>query len=585
VFTTQYLSLKHPTFPNDDDEPVSLTDGAVQVTVTITDKDGDKASASDNVGSQIVFEDDGPVDYDPQNQSLLNLAGASISGDLDTGGKAGSDGFGSVVFTGFTDGDLAKDKNGAQLKSGGENIELNGAGTGVLTGYVDANNDNIVDKGETVFTINLDATTDTYLFTLVKDIDDGSSSVALDFDDVVGGNDQWFFFNSNAGPTNDQDVLFTSAKQTNADGKDQTANTSATDIGVSNQWIGDSAVPTEEGVRIDFVNNITGNASKIETALNDENGFLFSNRFTVNNAGFTINQTKGGGITDIKVRLSNASLDQKVANSTYAAFEAQSEIAIVGIVVTNGTTTKVEGVDYIVTGPVGGFVTISGLDAQDHVKLTGATDYERIEVNYASGDAFAINEVTYDQGTAGNPLDLQFKTLMADGDGDTSSGLIDVNLQPTDNSADTFTGYVLGENLFGGGGNDTVSGGDGNDTINGGSGSDALSGGKGSDTYIYQAFADGKDTISDFDKAAPGSGGDTLDVSAVLDIAGNTWSDSGSVGEAITDEYITFTLVDGFVQVNVDIDGKAEANFTPTAMAVLTGVTAATDLNDNIVVG
>ena len=67
--------------------------------------------------------------------------------------------------------------------------------------------------------------------------------------------------------------------------------------------------------------------------------------------------------------------------------------------------------------------------------------------------------------------------------------------------------------------------------------------------------------------------------------AGNTWSDSGSVGEAITDEYITFTLVGGFVQVNVDIDGKAEANFTPTAMAVLTGVTAATDLNDNIVVG
>jgi hypothetical protein len=542
-----------------------------------------------SVGDKLSVDDDGPANYDPQNQSLLNVTGASISGDLDTGGNTGTDGLGSVVFTGFTNGDAAKTTGGKPLTLGGVAIELNGAGTSVLTGYVDLDDDNVVDTGETIFTLKLDSTADAFQFTLVKAIDDGSSSVTVDFDDVVGGNDQWFFFNSNAGTSNDQDVLFTSALQANKDGKDQTANTSATDIGVSNQWIGDSAVPTEEGVRIDFVNNVSGNATKIETALNDENGFLFTNHFTVNNAGFTINQTKGGGITDIKVRLSDATNNVKNAATTYTAFTDQSTIAIIGIVVTNGTTTKVEGVDYTVSSPdAQGFVTITGLDAKDHVTLTGATDYERIDVNFASGDAFAINAITYDQTKAGNPLDLQFNTLLTDGDGDTSSGLIDVNLQPADNSADTFTGHTGHDALFGGGGNDTINGGDGNDTINGGIGNDALTGGKGSDTYVYTTLGDGTDTISGFDITAPGSGGDKLDVSAVLDIAGNTWTDGGTVAAAIAGGYITFTDVGGSAQVNVDIDGSAGGAFAGKAMAVLTGVafaTAAANLDDNIVVG
>ena len=63
--------------------------------------------------------------------------------------------------------------------------------------------------------------------------------------------------------------------------------------------------------------------------------------------------------------------------------------------------------------------------------------------------------------------------------------------------------------------------------------------------------------------SAPGSGGDKLDVSAVLDLAGNTWTDGGTVAAAISGGYITFTDVSGSAQLNVDIDGNAGGASAP----------------------
>jgi Ca2+-binding RTX toxin-like protein len=509
-----------------------------------------------DAGATVVINNDVPESYDPQNQSLLNFAGSSTSGALDLTGNIGADEPGTIVFTGFTNGDAAKDTGGKTLTSDGKTIELNGVGTTTLTGYVDANNNNIVDAGETVFTATLDPTTDSYQFTLVKDIDDGTAVTTLSFDDVEGGQEEWFFFDSNEGVANNQDVLVTSALPAN-----QTANTSATDIGNGNQFIDDGKGNPNEGLRIDFALNVGGNPN-VNDGLNDENGFIYTGHFTVNDAGFTIAQVQGGGTTDIKVRLSNVTNDAKTGADTYASFLAQTTIAITNIVVKNGATTKVLGVDYFISGPdADGFVTITGLDALDTLTFTGATDYERIDLEYVGGNPFAINNVFYEETSAGSELDLQFQTKLTDTDGDSSTGAIDINLQPADSSNDTFTGYTGNDNLSGAGGNDTISGGAGNDTINGGLGNDTLSGGSGADTYVHTTRFDGKDSISDFDIAAPGSGGDKL-------------TSSGC-----------------FVQVNVDIDGSAGAAFTPNALVVLTNVAfvsagqAATDLNDNIAVG
>ncbi|RVC85482.1 hypothetical protein EN739_34775, partial [Mesorhizobium sp. M2A.F.Ca.ET.017.03.2.1] len=62
VFLAQYLSLKHPTGGASYDETITLASGAVQMSVTRTDGDGDTATDSGNdIGLLVKFDDDGPT--------------------------------------------------------------------------------------------------------------------------------------------------------------------------------------------------------------------------------------------------------------------------------------------------------------------------------------------------------------------------------------------------------------------------------------------------------------------------------------------------------------------------------------------
>src|SRR5581483_2002475 len=63
VSVAQWVSLHHnsPDVGHDIDEFVSLEEGTVNATITITDDDGDSASKSADISSQIQFEDDGPT--------------------------------------------------------------------------------------------------------------------------------------------------------------------------------------------------------------------------------------------------------------------------------------------------------------------------------------------------------------------------------------------------------------------------------------------------------------------------------------------------------------------------------------------
>jgi Ca2+-binding RTX toxin-like protein len=83
--------------------------------------------------------------------------------------------------------------------------------------------------------------------------------------------------------------------------------------------------------------------------------------------------------------------------------------------------------------------------------------------------------------------------------------------------ADTLTGSSAADQLRGGGGNDTLNGDLGNDRLVGGDGADTMTGGGvGSDTFVFNAGPSAVDTITDFSSAAPGSGGDVLDISDLL---------------------------------------------------------------------
>ncbi|WGD49493.1 DUF5801 repeats-in-toxin domain-containing protein [Bradyrhizobium sp. CB1650] len=58
----EYSALHHnnPLDPNEAGAPLTLSNGLIKATVTITDGDGDSSTASVNIGSQIKFLDDGP---------------------------------------------------------------------------------------------------------------------------------------------------------------------------------------------------------------------------------------------------------------------------------------------------------------------------------------------------------------------------------------------------------------------------------------------------------------------------------------------------------------------------------------------
>ena len=60
VTLDQIRAVVHPT--NDPDESKTLSaDNLVTLTATITDKDGDSASATQTIGQNLVFQDDGPT--------------------------------------------------------------------------------------------------------------------------------------------------------------------------------------------------------------------------------------------------------------------------------------------------------------------------------------------------------------------------------------------------------------------------------------------------------------------------------------------------------------------------------------------
>jgi T1SS-143 domain-containing protein len=135
ISVVQYVAIKHDdrgdfdennddgsngndASPNDTPNPVqqSIIDSAIRVTVTVTDHDGDSVDATYNIGSKIVFEDDGPaisitatgeagVVLTTQDADTIGSASdtavsaANFSGVFTTTTSYGADGGGSTTLS------------------------------------------------------------------------------------------------------------------------------------------------------------------------------------------------------------------------------------------------------------------------------------------------------------------------------------------------------------------------------------------------------------------------------------------------------------------------------------------------------
>ncbi len=104
---------------------------------------------------------------------------------------------------------------------------------------------------------------------------------------------------------------------------------------------------------------------------------------------------------------------------------------------------------------------------------------------------FTVNSITFDQKTTVPSTDLLFDVSAVDGDHDTATSSLQVDLLGGSNVATGLT-------MTGTSGNDVLVGGSGNDTLIGGTGNDSLTSGAGADHFVFNATNEGLDQIVDF---------------------------------------------------------------------------------------
>ncbi|MCH8616323.1 DUF5801 domain-containing protein [Sphingomonas sp. SM33] len=150
VFQAQYLSLLHPTGgASSPDETIALADGAVQASVSRTDKDGDVATDSNNnIGLEVKFDDDGPTitgqaagSLTPNDLQVANTLNATDSSSYTLG--SGADGLKSFNIVGPADssGDFTWQYFDVDGVNGVENNEIKGFYKGNALYTLELNND------------------------------------------------------------------------------------------------------------------------------------------------------------------------------------------------------------------------------------------------------------------------------------------------------------------------------------------------------------------------------------------------------------------------------------------------------------
>ena len=490
--------------------------------VLLTDQDGQ--FDSDTLSVNIV--DDVPLAFDPVRALLVDQVPTShtVIAGLNFADAAGADGVGTVVFSNFTQGDIATDADGQPLFFNGEQLYL----------YYGTDQTQLVAKtadNDIGYTIDIDPASDTYTVTTHGVISNGAIEVTTtDLSGVGAGNVNFKGLVDIGGTT--QDALISSTSGS--------INSDLDDIGIANQWIS-----TAENVRFDFVNGLAADGA-------NGTGFVYTDHNLVFGFRQRVYVQGGPGNT------ANLIVMALVADNDYVfgsgdAGETQVDLSIGDIRVFDGAV-DVTGLVTLVDN--GTSITIEGMHNGWTFQIVSDTAFSAVYVEGAADtDEFSLGFFTYTQTVPGQPIDLSHAITATDGDGDAVSSTINATLYPASTSVEGDSGdnVINGtaglDHLFGYEGNDTLSGllgddvlsgGDGDDILVGGLGNDLMSGGTGADIFRWQAGETGHDVVTDFEL-----GVDSLDLSDLL------------VGEEFNplDQYLNFT----FSVTATTIEASAEA--------------------------
>ena len=446
VTVEQYLSLQHPDQHDGSDtgvsydETVAIANDALSVIVTVTDADGDIAeTAAIGVGSQITFDDDGPLAINPdaiiEDDGLINASGHSLSRDLDDGLLSehfGADGAGAVVFNQ----NLETTSSGLQSNFAEIKYDVSDDGQSLL-----AYTGDLLGSYIEIFTVTLNTGVDgdEYLVEMSGTIDSVST---IDFNDggydFVGGNGSWAGFN-NPGLADSQDLLLTPIESGISSG---TINANANEGGVS---AGNSVGP-DEGVRVDFVIDLDGspkNGADYSDLANRNH--TFDGHYNANGGSATFTQIN----TSSGVRMIAYDDDDMQAGDPYEVGDGERD-SVTSVAISYGGETTV--VSFVVDGAgptpvnVGGNlfeVTFELIGGEYEAVVTGVVSgtvlsafsddgYNSLEFFYESGDTFKIGDFGVST-LSDTPVSFSIPVEIVDGDGDVATDIdsvLDITVVP-----------------------------------------------------------------------------------------------------------------------------------------------------------
>jgi hypothetical protein len=393
-----------------------------------------------------------------------------------------------------------------------------------------------------VFKFIVNPITDSYTFQLIGTIDNGEHLDFSSLSSVKSGNYSWVAVGDPSSSSGDQ--LLLTAKDLST-----SVNVSTGSVGNGSNWIGSGG-----GIRLDLVTGM-GNL----TGTNSTGQFNFAHHYAATEMAFAITKVQSGGTAGIKVHVSNPLNDSFTGTGANSAqFLSETNVAIASIMILDINGIDVTGSRTVSFDAAHEYATIAGLHVGDQVFVTGGSSFERLEVDYSSGNQFDIGNAQVVSTVTGADIGLHVGTTLTDGDGDkqTSSSGLDVTLYSPDHNIIDHHNIATGETITGTSKNDVIITGTGHDTIN-------LNATGGHDTVVVTTKLSGNDVISGFtDHTAANAGTeqDHINLDALFDSMGVATANRAAavhVAQSGLDAVIT---VDGAPDVHITLQNHTAAN-------------------------
>jgi hypothetical protein len=216
-------------------------------------------------------------------------------------------------------------------------------------------------------------------------------------------------------------------------------------VQTSNIGVGTNSqsVDSGEGLRIDFVSGLNLPPKLGTGDTKDIDGINYATHFEISQAAFQLVQVQGSAKTRTDAKITLFNTDDDKGNQFVPSLHTGETAVNIGVVkVLNAAGQVVEASDGSVNDKAiaitisGSSATVTGLLAGYSVQVTSVTGakfdrmlIENVNPSTKSG-GFDVGGIVISDADAGSPIDMQFGLKLSDADGDSTSSVLDLLLNP-----------------------------------------------------------------------------------------------------------------------------------------------------------